>query len=58
MAVYNPASLKAEEFNECKVVNDFERFAQKSDVIIANRLEECLKPFNKKVYTRDLFSRD
>lgn len=55
--IYEP-TLKADEFDNCRVVNDFEMFAQKSDVIIANRLEECLKPFIKKVYTRDLFSTD
>ncbi len=55
--IYEP-TLKVEEFSGCKVVNDFERFTEKSDVIIANRLENCLKPFKKKIYTRDLFSRD
>lgn len=55
--IYEP-TLKAEEFNGCKVVNDFEEFSKKSDVILANRLEEKLKYIEDKVYTRDLYSRD
>ena len=55
--IYEP-TLKAEEFNGCKVVNDFDAFAKKSDVILANRFEEILKSVKDKVYTRDLYSRD
>ena len=57
IVIYEP-TMKADEYADCKVIHDFEKFAEASDVIIANRLEECLKPFSKKVYTRDLFSRD
>ena len=55
--IYEP-TLKAEEFNGCKVVNDFESFVKKSDVILANRLEQKLESVKDKVYTRDLYSRD
>ena len=55
--IYEP-TLKAEEFSGCKVVNDFNIFAEESDVIIANRLEDQLKNVKDKVYTRDLYSRD
>lgn len=55
--IYEP-TLNKDEFSDCKVVNDFEKFADKSDVIIANRLEKCLIPFERKVYTRDIFRRD
>lgn len=40
--IYEP-TLKAEQFNNCKVINNFEDFSKKSDVILANRLEEELK---------------
>ena len=55
--IYEP-TLKAEQFNDCKVMNNFEEFSNKSDVILANRLEEELKVVRDKVYTRDLYSRD
>ena len=55
--IYEP-TLKAEQFNNCKVINNFEEFSDKSDVILANRLEEELKVVKNKVYTRDLYSRD
>ena len=55
--IYEP-TLDKESFNDCKVINDFEKFCQSSDVILANRYEDKLNPFKDKVYTRDLFARD
>lgn len=55
--IYEP-TLKDEKFNNCKIVNDFEEFENKSDVILANRMEVELKDVKDKVYTRDLYSRD
>lgn len=55
--IYEP-TLKTEQFNNCKVINNFEELSKKSDVILANRLEEELKVVKDKVYTRDLYSRD
>ena len=55
--IYEP-TLKAEEFNGCKVINDFKQFADESDVILANRFEKALEEAREKVYTRDLYSRD
>ena len=55
--IYEP-TLSAPNFNNYPVINDFDEFTEKSDVIIANRLEEPLVKVRKKVYTRDLFSKD
>jgi len=55
--VYEP-SLEESEFEGLRVVNEFIQFTNKSDVIVANRLDDMLQDVRKKVYTRDLFSRD
>ena len=55
--IYEP-TLKQDEFDGCKVVNDLEVFKNKTDIILANRLEDELKDIREKVYTRDLYSRD
>ena len=55
--IYEP-TLKDDEFNDCKVIHDFDEFKKCSDIIIANRLEDVLKDCKDKVYTRDLYSRD
>ena len=55
--IYEP-TLNDKEFNECKVINDFNKFARKSEVIIANRYDDMLYEVKDKVYTRDLFYKD
>ena len=55
--IFEP-TLKSNEFNSCRVENDFSEFCEISDVIIANRIDENLKDVKDKVYTRDLYSRD
>ena len=51
--IYEP-TLKSTEFNGCKIITDFNLFTKKSDVILANRLDDELKFVKEKVYTRDL----
>jgi UDPglucose 6-dehydrogenase len=55
--VYEP-TLNADTFFNSKVINDFDEFAERSDIIVANRMSEELKPVIDKVYTRDIFGRD
>ncbi len=55
--IYEP-TLKEETFANCRVENDFNKFSEESDVILANRLESELNAVKDKVYTRDLYSRD
>ncbi len=52
--VYEPNLIDAHFFNS-EVVQDFECFKQRADVIIANRSVSELNDVIDKVYTRDLF---
>lgn len=55
--VFEPA-LRDDEFFHSKVIRDFDEFAQRADVIVANRMDERLKAVKEKVYTRDIYGRD
>lgn len=57
VVIYEP-TLKQDEFEGYKVVNDFNRFSKDSGIILANRLSDELLPIKEKIYTRDLYSRD
>lgn len=57
VVIYEP-TYKQEDFFNSKVIRDFEKFKQMSDVIIANRMTDDLLSVKEKVYTRDLYSRD
>ncbi len=52
VVIYEP-TLKTDSFNDCKVISDFNEFANTSDVILANRLDDILNDVKDKVYTRD-----
>ena len=53
--IYEP-TIKENIFNENDVIHDLAKFANESDIIVANRLEPDLEKFKEKVYTRDLYS--
>lgn len=55
--VYEP-NINQDVFFGSEVVNDFESFIQRSDIIITNRMSESLKSVAGKVYTRDIFGSD
>ena len=56
--IYEPTLADGSDFNGFEIENDFAKFSKRSDIIIANRLEDELKKVSDKVYTRDLFARD
>lgn len=57
LLIYEP-TLKADYFENTKILNDLEEFKKKSDVIVVNRLTDELQDVIQKVYTRDIYSRD
>ena len=55
VVVYEP-SLKSDVFFNSSVESNFDIFAKKCDIIIANRFDERLKKYEHKVYSRDIFN--
>lgn len=55
--IYEP-NIKASDFCGCRVENNFDSFAQLSDVIASNRYSDELASYKDKLYTRDIYYRD
>tara|TARA_B110000858_G_C17798087_1_gene473597 strand:- start:1962 stop:3134 length:1173 start_codon:yes stop_codon:yes gene_type:complete len=57
MNIYEPL-LDTVTYEGINVINNLESFINKSDIIVANRINEDLKKVENKVYTRDLFKKN
>lgn len=57
LVIFDP-SLREDTFDRMEVIRDFEEFCRKSDVIVANRMDDMLRAVEEKVYTRDIYFRD
>ncbi len=55
--IYEPM-INNELFNEFEIVNELKDFKLKSDLIIANRIDDNLVDSLDKVYSRDIYYRD
>lgn len=58
VVIYEPLLNEAISFLGCDVVNDFDEFANASDIVVANRFGKPLYDIKDKVFTRDIFKRD
>jgi len=54
VVVYEP-ELEQKQFFGSDVYKDLNKFKEISDVIVANRMAECLEDVNEKCFSRDLF---
>ena len=57
VVVYEP-TLNAADFFGSEVTHAFDSFAERADIIVANRWNDALSEVSNKVFTRDLFRRD
>ena len=53
--IYEP-TYKEKIFRGYPVIEDFDEFVSKSDIIVANRMDNALKDVKKLVYTRDIYN--
>ena len=53
--IFEP-ELDKKDFFGSKVIKDIDYFKKTSELIVANRMADCLKDVEKKCFTRDIFN--
>ena len=56
--IYEPVLHTGDTYCGYPVENDFTRFSDGCDLILANRTDELLRTVPHKLFTRDIFGRD
>ncbi len=57
VVIYEP-TLHTDTFNDYEVIASLDEFLTITDMIIANRYDQCLDDVKDRVYTRDIYDRD
>ena len=58
VVIYEPLLGGMKRFHGCEVLDDFESFAEKCDLVVTNRYDMKLDTIKEKIFTRDLYKRD
>lgn len=58
VVIYEPTLGKVAHYFGCNVVQNFDDFATRSDVILANRTSSELQKYSHKVFSRDIFGNE
>lgn len=56
--LYEPLISTLEKNKNVNLIKNLQHFGEQSELILANRIDDNILRYNKKIYTRDLFSRD
>ncbi|ECL2828343.1 nucleotide sugar dehydrogenase [Campylobacter jejuni] len=55
--IYEPL-IAGNKFNSCEIENDFDKFIDEAEMVVANRLDDKIAPYKDKVYTSDIYTSD
>ena len=53
--IHEPLATNQSKIYGCTVINDFDLFVEKVNLIVTNRLSSRLKKVSKRIYTRDIY---
>ena len=57
VVIFEPTAVNL-ELENCEFINNLSEFKEKSDIVVANRIDDNIKDIKEKIYTRDIFNRD
>ena len=53
--IHEPLIANQSKIYGCTLINDFDLFIKKVNLIVTNRLSSRLKKLSKRIYTRDIY---